>query len=142
MDNREILLDLGFVPAGQWILDNGRPFPHLLSGRSNRSALYAFVLSGEVVFIGRLKGAFGGQIGAEGPMGMTHHHATDNDRRIISTLMTGEDIEILEFAPDEAIEYRGWGVNIGAGILDALVERIKPDWNLNSGLPPKSTRPF
>ena len=142
MDNRALLLDLGFEPAGEWILDNGRPFPHLEGGRSNRAALYAFVLGGAVVYIGRAKAAFGGQIGTDGPMGMTHHHTTDNDRRIISTLMTGESIEILEFAPSDTREYRGWAINIGAGLQDALMERIKPNWNLNSGLPPKSTRPF
>jgi len=142
MDSRTLLLEVGFEPAGQWILDNGRPFPYLTAGRSNRAALYAFVLGGEVVFIGRVKAAFGGQMGADGPMGMTHHHTTDNDRRIISTLMTGDDLEILEFAPSETLEYRGWKVNTGAGLQDALVERIKPDWNLSNGLPPKSTRPF
>lgn len=142
MDNRAMLLELGFERAGEWILDNGRPFPHLKTGRSNRTALYAFLLGAEVVFLGRVKAAFGGQIGADGPMGMTHHHSTDNDRRIISNLMTGADIEILEFAPADTLEFRGWQLNIGAGLQDALVDRLKPDWNLNSGLPPKSTRPF
>jgi hypothetical protein len=135
-------MELGFAPAGHWILDNGRPFPHLESGRSDPAALYAFLLGGEVVFLGRVKSAFGGPIGNEGPLGMTHHHATDNDRRIISTLMAGDDIEILEFAPAEALEYHGWKVNVGAGLLDTLMAELKPAWNLNSGLPPKSTRPF
>lgn len=142
MDNLVMLRELGFEPAGRWILDNGRPFPHLDSGRSNPAALYAFTLSGEVVFVGRAKAAFGGAIGNDGPLGMTHHHATDCDRRIISTLMSGDEIEIFEFAPSETLEYRGWKVNIGAGIMDALLASIKPEWNLNSGLPPKSTRPF
>lgn len=142
MDNLKTLQELGLAQAGRWILDNGRPFPHLESGRSNSAALYAFTLGGEVVFIGRAKAAFGGAIGNDGPLGMTHHHSTDCDRRIISTLMSGDDIEIWEFAPAEALEYRGWTVNIGAGILDALVGSLKPEWNLNSGLPPKSTRPL
>jgi hypothetical protein len=142
VDDRAILLDLGFQAAGQWILDNGRPYPRLTSGRSNGSALYAFVLGGHVVYVGRGRTAFGGMIGGNEPMGMTRYHTTDNDRRIISTLMTGEEIEILEFAPTEILEYRGWTINIGAGLQDALTQRVQPAWNLGGGLPPKSTRPF
>jgi hypothetical protein len=142
VDNCQTLRDLGFEPAGQWMLDNGRPLPQMASGQSSRFALYAFELGGAIVFIGRARHAFGGDIGGNEPLGMTRHHTTENDRRIVTALMQGEDIEILEFSPSEHLEYRGWRVNIAAGLLDALVEGIKPEWNAGGGFPPKSTRPF
>jgi hypothetical protein len=102
-------------------------------------ALYAFVSGGEVVYVGREREAFGGSIDAGGPLGMVRRHTTDNDRRIIETLMGGREIEIRALASSEPVTYRGWRLNIGAGLQDALVRRVQPAWNRGG---PRARTPF
>lgn len=140
-EQRRILDDLGFAPAGFWTLDNGRPVPDLTSGRSSDEALYAFLAGGAVVFVGRAREAFGGAIGGdEQPLGLVRRFTTGNDRHIIETLMSGDEIEILAMVPDEPVTYRGWRLNVGAGLRDALARKLQPAWN--KGGPSPRRRPL
>jgi len=143
-EQRKILDELGFEAAGSWALDNGRPAPELASGRSSGEALYAFVSDGEVVYIGRAREAFGGQIGGgDEPLGLVRRFTTDNDRRIIETLMGFRTIEILAMEPTEAVTYRGWRLNVAAGLKEALVRKIQPAWITGGGRgSQRSQRPF
>lgn len=137
-EQRKILDDVGFQPAGAWALDNGRPAPELTAERSDAEALYAFVVGGVVVFLGRDREAFGGAIGGEGPLGLTRRYTTGNDRRIIEALMAGETIEIRAMKAEAPITYRGWRLNVAAGLRDALVRKLRPAWNQGGNAPTRT----
>lgn len=123
----ELLKSVGFEPAGEWTLDNGRPAPVLQGPTRRRGALYAFVAGDEVLYIGKPTWSDGTDVG---PLGQTATRATGAEgKRMIDILFSGREVAIWMLAPQERMEYRGLPLDIAAGLEPALIERVRPTWN-------------
>ena len=123
------LESLGFVPAGGWATDG----PHLrcdLSDHADRSpTLYAFVVEGEVVYVGKSVQPLSKRMGLYGRPGASQPTNLRNNARIRDALAERRSVSVWALLDWEPVEHRGIPVNVAAGIEDALIERMAPPWN-------------
>jgi hypothetical protein len=108
------LLDIGFEPAGHWLLKDGELVLELSNHSSQRNILYAFVSDGQVKYR---------------KPGRSQTTNINNHERIKKLLRDGAVVEILAL-PDNGLLYYGqFHLNLAAGLEDNIIRRIDPEWN-------------
>jgi hypothetical protein len=130
------LEQIGFVKAGSCSLE-----PSLKSGvrftvsshRKDR-VLYAFAVDGQVKYIGSCDNAgtcFGSRMSRyQGIMG------AGTNKRVVelvsSALAKGACVDLLVWKPVDEFSVHGLKVDLIKGLENPLIQRAKPEWNIQS----------
>jgi hypothetical protein len=127
--NYKFLLSLGFERAGEWLLRAGILQYTFTSLSSANPILYAFVVDGEVAYLGKSCQMLRARMNGYRTPGPTQRTNIENHKRLKEVLSQGKRVEIIAFAPKEEIHYRGVPINLPAGLEDNLIKQLKPPWN-------------
>ena len=134
---REDLVALGFRRIAAWetagvLLDYQIPVeetskaqPLLAAG----NALYAFCIGAEVAYIGKTSQSLRKRFKGYCKPGSTQSTNQKCHARIKAALAGGQDIDILAFAPPDDLQFRGFAINLAAGLEDILIRSFSPPWN-------------
>lgn len=132
--NVSFLLQLGFQPAGEWRLVDGALAYALTRHRGDSHVLYAFVVAGEVAYIGKTARTLATRMNGYQTPGSSQRTNIANHARLVEALSEDKRVEILVFAPTEEMRYHGVVIDLAGGLEDPLIARFKPPWNkLGSG---------
>jgi hypothetical protein len=127
-DARQRLSDLGFEKAGEWHLGGGRPAFRLVRS-SARRVLYAFVTGGGVMYVGKSVLSLEQRMNGYRNPGPTQRTNLRVQAKIVELLLAGGSLDIWVFAAED-MKYRGFEVNLAAGLEDAVVSALIPPWNV------------
>ena len=129
--DQEKLLELGFETAGHWELQDGRLAYKLHKHSEARSVLYAFLCSGRAMYIGKTRLSLRQRMSGYKHPATSQRTNVRNNSYIHEQLESKQAVEILTFPPKELNSYKGYSINLAAGLEDSLIETFKPKWNLN-----------
>jgi hypothetical protein len=129
----ERLRELGFEKMGVWKLQNGA-LAFELTGKDRRgNFLYAFISGSRILFLEYSRLPLEARMDAY--KHTDHRYAGTfqpmNKRlreKILVTLEGGEAVEIWALYPGE-MEYKGYRVDLAAGLTDGLLKEFTPEWN-------------
>jgi hypothetical protein len=121
------LQQAGFETAGEWLLDGDR-IKLSIRPEEGSASVYAFVLDGEVVYIGKtetcLRSRMNGYRNGKGSQ-VTNVRV----RGLIRAALTqGSRIEVLAASP-APMDWNGLPVSTVVGLEAGLIELFHPVWN-------------
>lgn len=123
------LLQIGFQVVGHWLLLEGEPKLQLDRMQDETNVLYAFVVDGEVKYVGKttlpLKNRMYGYL-KPGPTQSTN---IKNRANIKSVLERGRIVQILALSDNGLHHYGDFNINLAAGLEDDLIAKLNPEWN-------------
>ena len=123
------LTDIGFHPIGKWVLNNDK-LCNTIKDTTPSSFLYAFVVNGEVKYIGKsrqtIKERFNGYINP----GKSQTTNINNNKNIKAQLRQGKDVEIYTLVDNKICQRGEFNVSLSAGLEDDLIKQINPPWNM------------
>lgn len=123
------LEDIGFRPAGTWSLEDGKARCTLTDCASERNILYALVVDGEVMYVGKTTRPLKTRLyGYQNP-GPTQSTNIKGNILIIEALRSGSSVAVYALPDNGLLHYGGFHVNLAAGLEDSLVSTLKPAWN-------------
>src|SRR5437870_9483915 len=122
------LLEIGFEPAGHWLLENDRPNFELTRHPTQKNILYAFVCDGQVKYVGKTVRTLSARMSGYKNPGKTQTTNINNHRRIKELLSDGVAVEILAL-PDWLVRYGQFCLNLAAGLEDDIIRVVDPEWN-------------
>ena len=123
------LLEVGFEPAGHWILENDVLSFELVRHSSQRNVLYAFVCDGQVKYIGKTVRSLAARMSGYRNQGPTQSTNIKNHDRIMQFLAVGTAVEILVLPDNGLLHYGQFHINLAAGLEDDIIRVLNPDWN-------------
>ena len=123
------LLEIGFEPAGHWILENDKLNFELTRHSSQKNILYAFVCDGQVKYVGKTVRALSVRMSGYKTPGTTQTTNINNHKRIRELLSSGAAIEILALPDGGLLHYGQFHLNLAAALEDDLIRVIDPEWN-------------
>lgn len=131
------LQKIGFERAATWVLnDNGLNY-EIVNNNATRvaailsvaNALYAFCAGKDVLYIGKTTQTLKKRLKGYCSPGKTQSTNQKCHAHICSTLLGGREVDIYVFAPPEDLRFRGFSLNIAAGLEDTLIRSFAPPWN-------------
>jgi hypothetical protein len=126
---RQRLEHIGFRAVGHWQLADGRPRCLLSDCAGSANIIYAFVVAGEVMYIGKTVRPLKQRLyGYQNP-GPTQSTNIKGNALIRSALELGSSVQIYALPDNGLLHYGGFHVNLAAGLEDSLVASLKPAWN-------------
>jgi len=123
------LLEIGFDPAGHWLLDGGALDFSLARHSTQRNILYAFVCDGQVMYVGRTVQPLARRMGGYRRPAPTPSTNARNHQNIRALLERGSAVEILALPDNGLLHYGQFHLNLAAALEDDLVRVIDPPWN-------------
>lgn len=123
------LLEIGFVPAGHWVLENDKLKCELTRHSTQKNILYAFVCDGQVKYVGKTVRALAIRMSGYRTPGKTQTTNINNHRRIKELLSLGVAVEILALPDTGLLHYGQFHLNLAAALEDAIIRVIDPEWN-------------
>jgi len=128
------LNNCGFVEVGKWklkeSLKSGVAF-ELYEFKEQR-VVYAFVVDDEVKYIGvcdnpstTLKNRMSRYQGLQG--GGTNERVA---KKMKGCLKGKKDVKIFALKPQSTLQYKGLNVDLVKGLENPLIEKLKPEWNI------------
>lgn len=130
MDNFEKFLNLGFEKIGVWEKKNGRISFFVDGDLSNTNFLYVFVVGNNILYIGKSTNTLYKRLYGYKNPGNSQRTNIRIKGYILDVLLNKKFIDIYIFSPKEIISFKGFLVNIPAGLEDTLINEFKPLWNL------------
>jgi hypothetical protein len=132
--NLKQLEEVGFMVAGFWQLSGNEIGFELRYFADSRNVLYAFAVDGDLVYVGKSNRTLRArmqsyQFPAKAPAKIRDNRAKNN-ARIREQLLLGRRVAIYALCTEGHIKYRGVAINLAAGMEDALIHNLAPDWNL------------
>lgn len=125
----ERLLRMGFTKAADWRLEATLLECHFALHDNVRNTLYAFVVAGTVVYIGKTVQTLKQRLfGYRRPVATQSTNLKGN-RLILEALAAGQTVEVYALPDHGLLFYGGFHVNLAAGLEDSLVAGLKPPWN-------------
>jgi len=140
------LLEIGFEPAGHWILENDKLKCELIRHSSQKNILYAFVCDGQIKYVGKTVRALSLRMAGYKTPGRTQITNINNHRRIREHLMEGVAVEIFALPDTGLLHYGQFHLNLAAALEDDIIRVVDPEWNGGSSedatsLPAPSAEP-
>jgi hypothetical protein len=132
-DPADALLRAGFQRAGEWRLVNGQAdaitfAPAILL--PDRSGIYAFAVQGDVMYIGFTATGFDQRFRGYQRPGPSQRTNARVRPLIAEVLAQGISVNVLIATPDP-LDWNGLPVTTAAGLEHALIQIIRPAWNLH-----------
>jgi hypothetical protein len=129
------LSEFNFALAGRWRASkNGILFE--IDDRniaSSRNVLYAFVVDGDVMYIGKSRLRLHDRMQRYKTPAKTSENggATNikNNKHIRESLDRDESVEIFVWCDDGTVNHRGLHVDVAAGLEHSLINELDPPWN-------------
>ncbi len=123
------LLEIGFVTAGHWYLENDALKLQILRHSSQSNVLYAVVSDGLVMYIGKTTKTLAKRMyGYQNPSQSQRTNVRNN--RLIKELIKADSVVDLLVLPDNGLLHYGmFHLNLAAGLEDSLIATIQPPWN-------------
>jgi hypothetical protein len=128
------LLALGFRKTGDWRL-NGTNLECGLTDKDPRgNFLFAFVIAQKIKFLEysrmSLEARMDAFVHTDNRYAVVFQPVNKRVReKLIASLEADEQVEIWAFHPSEETLYRGYRVDLAAGLFYTLLKAFKPDWN-------------
>jgi hypothetical protein len=144
------LVNLGFEPAGSWLLtSDGLELTLHTAIAQETNVLYAFAIDGLLAYVGKTTQSLKKRMqGYKSPASNGERGGSTNiknHRNIIAALVAGHDVSIFAMRPQAPQQHGEFHVNLSAGLEDSLIRALSPPWNGRSHavLPqdPSSVRP-
>lgn len=124
------LLNLGFIPVGNWELNNNQIAFNLISNHATTNVLYSFVSNGEIKYIGKTimqlsQRMYGYQ--NPGPTQATNIRVNGDIKEL---LQIEQPVDIFILIDNGLLKYGSFRINLAAALEDSLIHEINPIWNL------------
>jgi hypothetical protein len=129
MSALDALRTVGFVAAGEWVLEGAVLTLRLHTLAAASDILYAFLDGDAVLYIGVSTRTLGQRMRGYARPGPTQRTNLANHARLTALLSHGHAVSIWVFAPTEVVTYRVIALNIAAGLEGPLIARLRPPWN-------------
>lgn len=131
------LIALGFESAAVWHVKDEWLAYRFLDGMAERmearfvtsNALYAFCTGDQVLYIGKTSQTLTKRLRGYCKPAGTQRTNWKCHGLIKAAVGEGKAIEIFAFAPPEDLMFRGFTINIAAGLEDILILKFAPPWN-------------
>lgn len=123
------LLDIGFEPAGHWLLSEGKLVFVLARHSTQKNILYAFVCDGEVMYVGKTVQTLVKRMSGYRTPGRTQITNIGNHHRIVELINSGSAIEILALPDSGLMHYGPFHLNLAAALEDDIIRKLDPKWN-------------
>lgn len=123
------LLQIGFQPAGHWLLVNGKLKFDLTRHATQTNILYAFVCDAEVMYVGKTVRTLAVRMSGYRTPTRTQTTNVNNNRRILDLLARGAAIEILALPDNGLLHYGMFHLNLAAALEDDIIRKLNPPWN-------------
>lgn len=132
------LLKIGFESAGFWELDEHKPTTlqfYLRNASPYPHTLYAFVLDGVVVYVGKTTRTLRARLinYANGLRKGSSPRTDSTNVRIANLILEalGQDhaVEIYALPDTELHRIGDFHLNLAAGLEDSIINVVKPEWN-------------
>lgn len=122
------LLEIGFEPAGHWLLQGEELTYALTRHATQRNILYAFVCDGQVMYVGKTTRPLQRRMRGYKRPGATQATNVRNHASLREQLVQGAAVEILALPDNGLLHYGQFHLNL-AGLEDDLIRVIDPAWN-------------
>ncbi len=124
------LLNLGFQPVGEWVLENDtiRPVIHQHAQVSN--VLYCFVVDTEIKYFGTTLKTLSNRMNGYSNPGVSQTTNIRLNGYIKEALENNACVQILVFIDLGIFSYGGFTVNLSLGLEYALIKEYKNLWNI------------
>ncbi len=126
--------ELGFQKVGEWKPANGNITFELTQKETRGNFIYAFVIGDKIKFLEYSRLPLEARMDAY--KHTDHRYAGTfqpmNKRlreKILIELEGNEPVEIWAFYPGEEHAFKGYRVDMAAGLFDSLVKAFSPEWN-------------
>lgn len=123
------LFDIGFQVVGHWSLSEGELKLQLDRMQDESNVLYAFVVDGNVKYIGKTTQSLNKRMYGYLRPGPTQSTNIKNKANIQSKLNEGQVVIILALSDNGLHHYGTFHVNLAAGLEDDLITKLNPEWN-------------
>jgi|GEM_PF-1699275 len=124
------LISLGFEEVGRWFLSGGAATFKLNKYSRKKNLLYAFIVDGEVKYIGKTTQEFYRRLFQYKKCYMSQRTNLRIRNKIEDYLNNGTTIIIYAFVPETPMIYQDIPINLAAGLEDNLIKIIHPEWNI------------
>lgn len=124
------LQTIGFTRAGHWTADNGKLDFSLNGTATANNVLYALVVDGEVMYVGKSVRTLGQRMRNYKTPGPTQRTSRRVYRLLSEVLSAGKEAEIYALHDNGLLYYGGFHVNLAAGLEDSIIRELEPEWNL------------
>jgi len=129
------LLSLGFQKIGEWTLAN-ESFDFRESDDENaqalldsRPALYAHVVNGEVMYVGKTTQQLRKRLYGYRKPGKSQATNARCNQHLKEAVREGGISETFAWLPIDKLFYEEFQVNLAAGLEDSIIEILNPIWN-------------
>lgn len=124
-----IIQDMGFEESGYWFLENGEISFSLFKFQKETNVLYAFVVDDQVMYIGKSVQTLGKRMYLYKNCEPSQRTNVRNRAAIKACLEKGLSVKIYAFIQKASMEFKGFPINLAAGLEDNLISALNPDWN-------------
>lgn len=124
------LISLGFEQVGRWFWDGDDLNFELNQHQSEKDILYAFVVDGEVKYIGKSVLTLHKRIYFYKNCGPTQRTNIRVRDKLRTCLKNGSQVLIYAFVQKMPLMYQDIPINLAAGLEDNLIAKIQPEWNI------------
>jgi hypothetical protein len=125
----ERLESIGFVRVGRWQREADHVRPYLEAHKSAKNVLYAFVVDGELKYLGKTVRPLIDRMNNYRYPGATQPTNKKNHEYIRKALDNNKHVDIFLLPPNELFHYGGFQLNLAAGLEDDLIRQLDPEWN-------------
>lgn len=126
----ETLEAIGFKQAGSWNPDGDGIMLHLESMRSIRPALYAFVIDGNVMYVGKTKQTLGRRLYGYAKGTKSQRTNVRIRGKIRVALGTRKAVLIYAFEDTAGLTLDEFRIDLAAGLESSIIETLNPVWNI------------
>ncbi len=139
-DHLDAIKAIGFVPAGRWYLTAGSlKFELNDAHRSAQKVLYAFVVDGQLTYVGKTMRSLKDRMAGYSNPGPTQSTNIKNNKNIRECLEQRKSVEILVLPDNGLLHYGGFHVSLAAGLEDDVIRKLSPLWNAGKKETPAET---
>jgi hypothetical protein len=123
------LVEVGFRQVGEWSLQNEEPRFSLSAEATSHNVLYSFVSGDDALYIGKTTIALQDRMYQYENPGRSQLTNIRVNGLLKETLSDGTVVHIYALRDDGSMNYRGFHLNLAAGLEDSLISGLKPKWN-------------
>lgn len=123
------LAKVGFRKVGCWSMGEERPEYELNAEKMTYNVLYSFVSGTEILYIGKTSVALRDRMYQYQRPGPSQRTNIRVNAAISEMLKTGSTVDVHTLPDPGDMEYKGFHLNLAAGLEDSLIRELKPTWN-------------
>lgn len=123
------ILEIGFRCVGHWELEGERINFVLLTKMMEKNVLYAFVINGEVRYIGKTANSLPKRLSGYKNPGISQSTNIKNNNNIRMALSNSETVDIFALPDPGYLSYGIFKVNLAAALEDEIISKLNPPWN-------------